>query len=598
MIGLNWTQRLSARNRALRKPLRALPRLETLEDRQVLSYVFTSFDYPGFEGQTLGYSINRQGDVVGFTARNGNYHGFLYSGGTFSDIIPPNATGSQANGINDQGNIVGDYSSNSAHGYLDVGGSFTTFDPPGSVNTDAFDINNNGHIGGIYKTSDAAPYQGFLYSNGAFTTIDAPNMHVSQVYGLNDSDQLAVTCIDDSGHYHGFIYSSGNFTPLNIPGAVETAATDISNSGAIVAGARYSTGGGHAILLIGNSTVNLDYPNAQNTQLVHINELGQVVGYYQDAQGYHGFIATPVPPTIAIGDASVTEGDSGTTNMDFTVSLDYPSTNPVTIHYATAAGTAKAGADFVNKSGTITFNPGETSKTVSVAVKGDLLNEDNENFFVNLSGATNATIGDSQAVGTIIDNDPLPSVSVNDVSQAEGNSGTTNFNFTISLSAVSGRSVTVQYATANSTAEAPGDFSFKTGLVTFAAGQTSKTVTVSVKGDTTPESNETFFLNLITATNASISNGTGLGTILNDDGAHHANAIAQALRALPAAGNLEAAIPMPRIQNYEGDQSVGRPAEQPRARAADVAQRDLVFASHAHSSRPAWDLEAWWASRL
>src|SRR5207248_138551 len=134
-------------------------------------------------------------------------------------------------------------------------------------------------------------------------------------------------------------------------------------------------------------------------------------------------------------------------------------------------------------------------------------------FFVNLSGATNATISDSQGVGTITNDDPFASIAINDVSVAEGNSGTTNAVFTVSLSQSTTATVTVHYATADGTATQPSDYAAASGDLTFAPGDTAKTVVVSVNGDTTPEADETFLVNLSAATNATIGDGQGLGTI-------------------------------------------------------------------------------------
>src|SRR5439155_961176 len=111
----------------------------------------------------------------------------------------------------------------------------------------------------------------------------------------------------------------------------------------------------------------------------------------------------------------------------------------VTVNFATSNGTAIAGSDYVSTNGTVTFVPGTTTQTVTVQILGDLLNEANETFFVNLSNAVNATIADSQGLGTINDNDAAPALSINDVVVTEGNSGTTNALFTVSLSAVRGR---------------------------------------------------------------------------------------------------------------------------------------------------------------
>ncbi len=254
-----------------------------------------------------------------------------------------------------------------------------------------------------------------------------------------------------------------------------------------------------------------------------------------DAQGV-GTIQNDDQPVgasnISIDDVSMAEGNSGQTAFNFTVSLSAPQAAPVTVDFATADGPAPDGAtapgDYTSNSGTVTFAAGVTSQTVTVQVNGDATVEPNETFFVNLSGATgNATITDAQGVGTI-QNDDQPvgasNISIDDVSMAEGNSGQTAFNFTVSLSAPQAAPVTVDFATADGPAPdgatAPGDYTSNSGTVTFAAGVTSQTVTVQVNGDATVEPNETFFVNLSNATgNATITDAQGVGTIQNDDAA-------------------------------------------------------------------------------
>ena len=160
--------------------------------------------------------------------------------------------------------------------------------------------------------------------------------------------------------------------------------------------------------------------------------------------------------------------------------------------------------------------PGQTSATVTVAVHGDSTPENDETFTVNLSGATGATIADGQGLGTI-QNDDLPTISVSDYSHLEGNTGKTAFTFTISLSAAAPFEVSVGYRTKNGTATAPSDYVGANGTAAFAPGQTTKTVTVQVIGDRTPEADETFSLVLAGAPHATIADGTGIGTIKNDD---------------------------------------------------------------------------------
>jgi hypothetical protein len=111
-------------------------------------------------------------------------------------------------------------------------------------------------------------------------------------------------------------------------------------------------------------------------------------------------------PAIAISDASIYEGNNGSRQMTFTVTLSLPSTKSVRVNYATANGTAKTSdSDYVAKSGTLTFNPGQTSKTITISIKGDRKKESDESFFVNLSGASGAPIEDGQGEGWIFNDD-------------------------------------------------------------------------------------------------------------------------------------------------------------------------------------------------
>ncbi|MBI1903857.1 MAG: calcium-binding protein, partial [Planctomycetia bacterium] len=211
----------------------------------------------------------------------------------------------------------------------------------------------------------------------------------------------------------------------------------------------------------------------------------------------------------------VTEGNSGTVDAVFTVTLSAASSEMVSAFYATANGTATAGSDYVTTSGTVSFAPGETSKTVAVAVNGDTALEPNETFFVNLLIPVGATLLDDQGVGTIRDDDLV--LSIDDVTVTEGNSGTVDAVFTVTLSAASSDMVTADYATANGTATAGSDYVTTSGTVSFAPGETSQTVAVTVNGDLSVEPNETFFVNLSNPVGAALLDGQGVGTIQNDD---------------------------------------------------------------------------------
>lgn len=222
-------------------------------------------------------------------------------------------------------------------------------------------------------------------------------------------------------------------------------------------------------------------------------------------------------PSLRINDASVVEGNSGATNATFSVTLSTASSQAVSVNFVTANSTALAGSDYTAQSGTLQFAPGEMTKTVAIAVTGDTLDEANETYFVKLSAATSASIADSSGLGTITDNDAAPTLSINDVTIVEGNSGTTTATFTVTLSAASGQTVSVKYATANNTAVASGDYTSTYGALTFAPGVTSKTITVSIKGDLLKKLDEFFFVNLSSPLNATFADSQGRGTIIDDD---------------------------------------------------------------------------------
>ena len=244
-----------------------------------------------------------------------------------------------------------------------------------------------------------------------------------------------------------------------------------------------------------------------------------------DSEGFCTIVDDDAPPNLRINDVTLNEGNSGTTNAVFAVTLSAISAKTVTVKYATATPAsyaATAGSDYVAVPlTTLIFAPGETSKPVTAQVNGDTLDEINERFTVKLSSAVNASITDNEGFCTIVDDDAAPSLSINDVSLAEGNSGTTAFTFSVTLSAPSGKTVTVKYATAN-----PGSLIATPGTdytavllttLTFAPGVTTMPVTVLVNGDTTVEGTERFTVKLSAPANATIADSEGFGTINNDD---------------------------------------------------------------------------------
>ena len=195
-------------------------------------------------------------------------------------------------------------------------------------------------------------------------------------------------------------------------------------------------------------------------------------------------------------------------------------TGTVTVHYATSDILATAPSDYTSTSGVLTFNDGETSKQITIPIADDSTPEGTENFKISLTNPSGgAVLGNFASATLSIQDNELPTLSISNVSQAEGNSGTTAFTFTVTSSNSINNNVTVNYATTDGSATAGSDYQTTSGNLTIPAGQTSKTITVNVSGDTTKEPDETFFVSLSLAGNATITKAQGIGTIINDDGA-------------------------------------------------------------------------------
>ena len=189
--------------------------------------------------------------------------------------------------------------------------------------------------------------------------------------------------------------------------------------------------------------------------------------------------AAPVLPALSIADASVDEGDTGSTTLDFTVTLDSAATATVTVDWATSDGTATAGTDYTAGNGTLTFSTGDSSETVSVTVLGDEVDEPNETFTVTLSGESGATLGDDTATGTITDDDATPTVTLvltpDTITEAAGQS-----TVTATLDHSSSESTTVTVTAAPVSPAVAGDYTLSGSRLTIAAGETTSTGTVTI----------------------------------------------------------------------------------------------------------------------
>lgn len=226
------------------------------------------------------------------------------------------------------------------------------------------------------------------------------------------------------------------------------------------------------------------------------------------------FAATP---SFRVLDSAVVETDANGTACA-KVRLSRVPQRRTTVNYTTVNGTATAPSDYVAKSGTLVFPRGGTrTKNVCTTLKGDVLVEPTESFKLKISNASGASIADNVGEITVTDDDTGPGIVVNNVARNEGWLANNLYNFSVSLSAASPQTVTVPYSTANGSAFSGSDFVGQSGTLTFLPGETSKTVTVPVNGDLLVEGHEEFLVNLGSPSNATITDGQGVGTIFNDD---------------------------------------------------------------------------------
>ena len=251
-------------------------------------------------------------------------------------------------------------------------------------------------------------------------------------------------------------------------------------------------------------------------------------GIDDDCDGLTDEGCTPVNLSkVYISNAYVTEGNSGTRNAVFTLWLSNKSATPVTVQYQTANISATAPADYVTKTGTVTFPANSLYQVVTVQVKGDLLNESNESFRVSLASPTNATLGNTSGTGYINDDDRHPAIKIDNASATE-NSQLASVK--VYLTAVSGQVVKVKYETKDESAKAPADYSSTNGQLIFQPGETVKYINVVIKKDFLNERTEEFEVKLKDAENATLESSWGGRreadvSILNSGSSYHNSTI-------------------------------------------------------------------------
>jgi serralysin len=417
-----------------------------------------------------------------------------------------------------------------------------------SNNTYAFTRIDNYSLDNVLNLNTSNSMKATIWDAGGMDTLDFSNL-ASNLNGyrldLNAGGSLSTRTAFSTGTSYtvnGVTYktlSSGTLLAYN------TAIENIINSGSndeiflneyanVVSGYLPNRVTRNDIIWNGNSqdTLRLGYASTAVTQTQNGNDLILGLGtnggitlknHFANSDRINIIYAnlpTVTPITVTLSNASLSEGQSGTSLMLFTASLSVASLENMTFRVDTVNGTAIAGSDYIGiTNGSLFFAAGETQKNIAVEISGDTWLEPNETFSVALSNLpSHVSVQPGGGIGTILDNDSI-SVTVSNPLLQEGNSGSSSLVFTVSLSAANSQSMTFRMDTVNGTATAGSDYTaISNGSLVFAAGETQKTVAVQILGDTVVEGNETLSLQLSNLpSNVTVQAGGGIGTIANDD---------------------------------------------------------------------------------
>jgi hypothetical protein len=472
-----------------------------------------------------GFGEDYSGGFAGFAQGGG-----IFVGGGMVSVNQSTVSGNLAAGGN--GGFAyydvygGDAGDAEGGGIFVGGGSLDLHQSTLSNNTAAGGIGGAGYFNGFHGTGEGgglnAQSDTYLDSFTATHTIDNSPDNIAGTYFLDGMSRLNigdVTAVEGNDGSTAFVFTVFRSGPHDQAVSVDYATAD----GTATSASDYTSASGTVTIPAGQLTAPITIQvNADRigefllSESFFVNLSNPTNATVPDGQGM-GRI-TDDEPRVTISGTSGQEGNSGPRPLNFTVTLSQAYVEPVVLTYTTADGNATAGSDYQGTPGTVTIPVGQTTGTITVLVNGDRLGEANETFFVDLSGATNATIANGQGVGTIVDDEPR--ITINNVSKAEAkNRKTTLFTFTVSLSAASDQPVTMSFQTVNGTATtSDNDYIAKTGTLTFAPGETTKTITIEVKGDNKREANETFYLDLFGLSgNALFTKNCGIGAILNDD---------------------------------------------------------------------------------
>jgi hypothetical protein len=354
--------------------------------------------------------------------------------------------------------------------------------------------------GRIYKKTGASTWEYLV------TLFIVPSLSISDAPPVYEDGGYAIFTVT---------LSSPSVFPVN----VDYSTADGTGPAGAKAGLDYTYTSGTLAFNPGEITKIIEVPILEDQiyegpETFYLNLSNPVGATISDDQGLGTIIDDDSLPAIFINSASLVREDFHIYSFNVTL-LGSLSSIPVTVDYSTENGTATAGEDYTYTSDTLTFNPGETVGIIYIPIIDDLIYEGDESFYVNLSNPINATISLGQGEGIILDNETEPPVvSVSDAEPVtEGGYAV----YTVTLSVPSTLTITVDYSTADGTTTAGVDYTYTSATLTFAPGETTKTISIPTIDDVIYEGDETFYLNLTNSTNATILDGQGVGVIIDNE---------------------------------------------------------------------------------
>jgi len=544
--------------------------------------ITTSAPDTDVHGNTVGGTAPGAGNVI---SGNGFEGVSLGSFQTTANVVQGNFIGTDATGSfaipNDRDGVLIDNSRNNLIGGSEPGARNVISGNGGTGGGNGITLRNSGNIirGNLVGTNAAgnAPLSNLLHGiavTGTNNTIGGPNAGEGNVIAFNGFDGIAVAGTGASGNSlrGNSIFSNGwhsesvptigidlgsfgvtqndagdsdtgsnglqNFpvitsvtagaSSVNVKGTLNSTANTTFDLDFYANSVCDGTGFGEGARRIGSASTTSDSSGALNFDVTFVVILppNQVLtATATDPAGNTSEFSQCTPNSPAVGSVGFASSFSQVTEQAaavlFVVNRTGGSAGSLTVEYTVRGVTATAGQDFAPTQGILTFADGETSKSLSLTMLEDNVAETIETATVTLSTSSDLDRLGSQSVATltIFDNEPTPSLSIGDVTASEGNSGTTNFNFPVTLSGVSSRTVSVGFTTTDNTAGAGTDYLTPvTNSISIPAGQTSGVITVQVSGDVSVEPDEAFFVNLGFQNEVIILDAQGKGTILNDDG--------------------------------------------------------------------------------